>query len=301
MSLISLLFNQLNIPLATHKTVGPDTCLEYLGIVLDTKNMEARLPENKVLRICDFFNSFKDKKSCTKRQLLSLLGHLNFATRIIRPGRSFVSHFISLSTTVKELHHYVKLDAEVRLDIDMWQKFLSNWNRVSFFLNDNITNSADMHLYTDSTDKAFAGIYYHKWFQSEFPPNLISEDMALLELYPIIVACVLWGNKWNRKRILFHCDNMSTVQIINKGRSKVKVIMKLLRRLTWCAAKHNFTVHAQHVPGKLNSVADALSRFQMETFRKLAPKADTRPTPCLPLKELLMIQSILKKICGSML
>ena len=153
-----------------------------------------------------------------------------------------------------------------------------------------------MHLYTDSTDKAFAGIYYHKWFQSEFPPNLISEDsekvsMALLELpvYPIVVACVLWGNKWNRKRILFHCDNMSTVQIINKGRSKVKVIMKLLRRLTWCAAKHNFTVHAQHVPGKLNSVADALSRFQMETFRKLAPKADTRPTPCPPLTELLMI------------
>ena len=57
---------------------------------------------------------------------LSLLGHLNFATRIIRPGRSFVSHLISLSTTVKELHHYVKMDDKVKLDIDMWQKFLSN-------------------------------------------------------------------------------------------------------------------------------------------------------------------------------
>ena len=256
--------------------------------------MEAHLPEDKVSRICDFLNSFKDKKSCTKRQLLSLLGHLNFATRIIRPGRSFMSNLINLSSTVKELHHYVKLDAEVRLDIGMWQKFLSNWNRVSFFLNDNITNSADMHLYTDSTDKAFAGIYYHKWFLSEFPPNLISEDsekmsMALLELYPIVVSCVLWGNKWNRKRILFHCDNMSTVQIINKGRSKVKVIMKLPRRLAWCAAKHNFTVHAQHVPGKLNSVADALSHFLMETFRKLAPEADMKPTLCPPLTELLMI------------
>ena len=98
--------------------------------------------------------------------------------------------------------------------------------------------------------------------------------MALLELYPIVVSCVLWGDKWNRKRILFHCDNMYTVQIINKGRSKVKVIMKLLRRLTWCAAKHNFTVHAQHLPGKLNSVADALSRFQMDIFRNLAPQAD---------------------------
>ena len=52
-----------------------------------------------------------------------LLGHLNFATHIIRPGCSFVSHLVSLSTTVRELHHYVKLDAEVRLDICMWEKF----------------------------------------------------------------------------------------------------------------------------------------------------------------------------------
>ena len=70
MSLISLLFNQLNIHLATHKTVYLNTCLEYLGIVFDTKNMEARLPEDKVSRICEILNSFKNKKSCTKRQLL---------------------------------------------------------------------------------------------------------------------------------------------------------------------------------------------------------------------------------------
>ena len=292
MSLLTMLFKRLNIPIAINKTVGPTQCLEYLGIILDTNKMEARLPIEKVQRISEILQSFQNRKSCTKRELLSLLGHLNFACRVIKPGRSFVSFLISLSTTVKELHHHVKLTEQVRLDIEMWQKFLSLWNGVSFFLDDKIIVAADMHLFTDATDKAFAGIYEDKWFQGEFPTGLLQQtgglSMALMELYPIVVACVLWSERWSRKRILFHCDNMATVQIINKGRSKVPLIMKFIRKLTWTAATHNFIIHAEHVPGCINSVADALSRFQMKKFRQLVPKADQHPTPHPPMQQLVM-------------
>ena len=38
----------LGIPLALEKVVGPSTVLEFLGILLDTERMEARLPGNKL-------------------------------------------------------------------------------------------------------------------------------------------------------------------------------------------------------------------------------------------------------------
>ena len=107
-------------------------------------------------------------------------------------------------------------------------------------------------------------------------------SMALLELYPILVSCVLWGAEWKQLHILFHCDNMSIVNIINKSHSKVKVIMKLLRKLTWCLAVNNFFGRAEHVPGKYNDITDSLSRLQMERFRRLAPQADTSATQCPP-------------------
>jgi hypothetical protein len=44
MALLSLIFNKLNIPLSAKKTIGPVCELEYLGIILDTINMQARLP-----------------------------------------------------------------------------------------------------------------------------------------------------------------------------------------------------------------------------------------------------------------
>jgi hypothetical protein len=104
--------SRLKIPISKKKTVGPTTTLEYLGIILDTDLFEARLPEEKIERIVTFIQSSIERKSVRKRELLQLLGHFNFAARIIRPGRSFVSHLISLSTKVDKSHHFITLSKE---------------------------------------------------------------------------------------------------------------------------------------------------------------------------------------------
>lgn len=105
--------------------------------------------------------------------------------------------------------------------------------------------------------------------------------MAFRELYPIVIASLLWGHLWTSKRILFYCDNEATVKIIHKGRSKSLCIIKLMRQLTWCSAQFNLCIYSKHLPGKTNRIADALSRFQMAKFRRLAP-ADLQPTSAFP-------------------
>lgn len=74
MALMTTLFKRLNIPLAKHKVVGPCTVIEYLGIILDTEKMETRLPLDKTSRISEFIKKFLNRQSCTKRELLQLLG-----------------------------------------------------------------------------------------------------------------------------------------------------------------------------------------------------------------------------------
>ncbi|XP_078332529.1 uncharacterized protein LOC111130663 isoform X2 [Crassostrea virginica] len=128
MAILTLIFKRLNVPLAKNKTMGPNTVMEYLGIILDSNLMQARLPMDKVLRIREMLDSFYVKKSCTKRELLQLLGHLNFASRVIIPGRSFVSYLLRLASSVRELHHYVHLNSECREDLYMWKLFLEQWN-----------------------------------------------------------------------------------------------------------------------------------------------------------------------------
>lgn len=284
MAIMAMIFHRLGVPLATHKTVGPTTKLEYLGIELDTIEMQARLPSAKIIRIKEVISLCRNKSSITKRQLLSLLGHLNFAARVIPPGRAFVSFLISLSTTVDGLFKCVTLDKNTLMELAMWDLFLTTWNGISMFRHTELTLDHDFHLYTDAASTlGFGGLWENQWFAGEWPAEIASlptTSLALMELYPIVVAVYLWGHSWSRRRICFHCDNSSTVHILRKGRSPKLEIMKLMRTITLLEMKYNFSLTARHLPGKLNHKADALSRLQFQTFRELAPSAELHPLAC---------------------
>lgn len=51
----------------------------------------------------------------------------------------------------------------------------------------------------------------------------------------------------------------------------------LVRKLLLAAARFSSTFTAQHVPGVHNQIADALSRFHWQEFRRLAPEARSAP------------------------
>ncbi|VDI60412.1 Hypothetical predicted protein [Mytilus galloprovincialis] len=220
MKILVSVFASLEIPIAKHKTLGPVTCIEYLGIILDTIRMEARLPEDKLCRIKEYLLFFLNRKTCTKREMLSLLGHLNFAMRVIIPGRSFISYLLNIAHSVKELHHHVTLNSSCRNDLSLWHKFLDQWNGISFFIDDDIVNASDFDLYTDSASTVgFGGYFKNRWFQALWPVEMkldteLSLSMAYMELYLIVIAAIIWGDEWSGKRILFYCDNMATDGIV---------------------------------------------------------------------------------------
>ena len=161
--------------------------------------MEARLPQEKVIRICNFIKQFLNRDVCSKREFLQLLGHFNFAMRVIIPGRSFVSYLISLSTTVHGLKDNIFLSDECRIDLRFWHTFLLSWNGISMLYDTNYTRAIEMKLYTDvSSTVGYGGHFKGKWCCSHWTEDLPTStnnklSMAFLELYPIVVAAVLWG------------------------------------------------------------------------------------------------------------
>lgn len=82
------------IPLAIEKVEGLLTVLEFLGILLDTIRMEAQLPEEKFVKIQATIHEWLGKKKATKREILSLVGLLQHAAKVVRPGRTFVRHIV---------------------------------------------------------------------------------------------------------------------------------------------------------------------------------------------------------------
>lgn len=59
-----------------------------LGIILDTEQMEIRLPRNKLTRIFD--------NMAPKEKSLTLTGTLQHTTKVVCPGRAFVARMHSM-------------------------------------------------------------------------------------------------------------------------------------------------------------------------------------------------------------
>ena len=72
------------------------------------------------------------------------------------------------------------------------------------------------------------------------------------------------------------------VHILRSRQSKDPELMQLLRCLSLVECFFNFTLVSKHRPGKLNLLADALSRDKLPLFRTHYPQALPTPTPIPP-------------------
>ena len=82
--------SQLGVPVAAEKTVGPATVVTFLGVEVDTVEMELRLPLRKLQKLKELVALWRVRKGCRKRDLQSLAGHLSHACKVVRPGRRFL-------------------------------------------------------------------------------------------------------------------------------------------------------------------------------------------------------------------
>ena len=182
---------------------------------------------------------------------------------------------------------FIRLGREFHKDLDMWALFLSSWNGVNLFLPPYSPSTDFIPLFTDAAGSIGYGAYLHPlWFNGKWLPQhqlAPNQDISIAwqELFPIYLACALWGSLWGNKHVRFSCDNLAVVSILNTKSSKTPRIMDLLHPITFLSLQHNFTLTAVHVAGLQNGTTDSLSRFQMERFRELAPGASPTGYPIL--------------------
>ena len=113
-------------------------------------------------------------------------------------------------------NHYIRLNREVKEDLNLWLSFLSNFNGKSFFLEDTWLNSPKLGLFTDASGALGFGNWSSNWQY---------QNIAILEFYPIVLSLYLWGAALSNQYILFFTDRESLAHVINKQTCKDRVLM----------------------------------------------------------------------------
>ena len=116
-------FEELKVPIEQSKLEGPSTCLSFLGIEIDTKSLQLRLPSSKLSNLKETLAECIQLRSMTKRNLQRLTRLLQFATKVVRPGRPFLRRLYALQEVGSHPDHFVRLNQAARADIMWWYVF----------------------------------------------------------------------------------------------------------------------------------------------------------------------------------
>ena len=267
------IFAQLGVPLEPSKLEGPATCLTFLSIEVDSRTLQLRLPSDKLHRLKDQLAAAVSKRCLTQHKLQSLTGLLQHATKVVRPGRPFLHRLYALQNVGSYPAHHIRLNVAARADITWWYLFIERWNGVSITWDLKQCNP-DITVYSDASGSWGCGAYSgNSWFQLEWPPQAKDFNIAIKELFPVVIAAALFGKTWSGQLVEFRVDNMAVVQVLQSTYCKEPHLMHLTRLLVFFAAHYNFWFSASHIPRGVNTEAGALSRNNHSLFLSQVPKA----------------------------
>lgn len=202
---------------------------------------------------------------------MSLIGSLNHAAAVVRPGRVFLRRLIDLSKIPKELHHFVRLNHEARSDILWWKTFIGRWNGVGLLSALGCVKPS-ICLRSDASGQWGCGaVWQQEWLQLQWSPVLADLGIAAKEAIPVVLAAFCWGHRWSGRLVLFEVDNMTVASALRSGSCQDTQVMHLLRLLHFVAAERHFSYTSQHIPGSDNELADAISRNLMSRAFSVQP------------------------------
>lgn len=149
----------LGVPIAQEKTTTPATTITYLGIEFNTTLMSMKLPQDKLSLLSATIQTCIQHEKVTLKFLQSLIGLLNFACQVVAPGRAFCRRLINATMGIKKQHHRIRVTAEIKHDLHIWQQFLANFNGVTVISNNIWLADTHLQLFTDSAGGGERGFW----------------------------------------------------------------------------------------------------------------------------------------------
>ena len=254
---------------------APLTCMDALGIELDTVAMTMRLPPGKrdsyLAAVEEFRTTYQGRASCPRKPLEQLLGKLVFACRVCRWGFLFIQELCDQLFPVGSYPppKSVPLTEGVWHDLEFWARALGpaygTWVGLSQHMVgrrqvDVDASKFQVQLFTDASKQfGVGGVLGLESLSQRWARDVSEEHIGALELEALLVALRHWAHELTNCRVLARMDNIQAVCAVNKGASRKPALRATLLEIALLGLQRGFEVKATHVKGEDNP-ADAPSR-----------------------------------------
>ena len=264
------ILRELGLQVLDKKLESPTTCLNCLGILINTETFTMSIPPQKLKEIWEKCCPWQNKLYFNKRQLQSLLGSLLYVSKCVRSSRFFLNRLLDTLRSMED-KNYTKISIEAKQDINWFSKFISVYNGVTFFHQKPIAHSIEL----DASLQGLGARWGSEVYTLKIPLGYMNPQIVHLEMLNILAALRVWQEPWKNSKVAIACDNLAVVQVLNSGHTRDLTLAAIARNIQFQIATMNIELKVNHIPGKVNVIADLLSRW------------NSRPNPHITLRQLL--------------
>ena len=257
------------------KVTDPHPITTFLGITINSLDMELSLPMEKVTKLQVLVTSVLDRGCTSKKELECLGGLVSYCSYVVRGGRTFSRRIFDLAASYSRSSRKIPLSDAIKDDLSWWLAFCGVFNGKACI----IRQVHPLPIYSDASFKGFGAwlgkdFLYGFWDSEDSCPLLDSDcshltgppmvptkrNINVYELWPLVVGLKRWGNFFKNSRLHFVTDNMQVLAMVNTGRSSNPTCMSWLREMFWLCFLMNIDIFATYIASNDNVLADALSR-----------------------------------------
>ena len=239
----------------------PKQIFNFVGYQFDLRTGRVRPTPDRWQNLQDKILEIMSLPHCPVRQFMSLIGLLTATEKQVHLGRL---HMRPIQWHLKQ-HWRIPESLEKVIPIPR-----SLYPHLQWWLQkDNVLTGQPLHprkhalqIFTDASKEGW-GAHLNE-FTARGTWSLPESKLHInyLELKAVCLALKEFQNLCANQIVLVATDNITVMSYTNKegGMRSGTVCALLWRILTWCT-RHQVTLKARHIPGRLNVIADKLSRL----------------------------------------
>jgi hypothetical protein len=274
-----LLWDELGIPHKSHKQIS-GCPLTIIGIEVDPNQMTLALPQSAkkdLVAELRFWSAKPPKSSSGSFKLKHwqrLAGWFNWALNVYPLLRPALNNVYAKISGKNRKDQRIYINNAVRDDLTWALTHIEFSDSVHLFKSFSWSpSSADYVIYCDACPEGL-GFWYPTSKDGYYAPTPVYTPTSAIfyfESLSVLSALINVQSKAPRgSKILIYTDNANTVDMFRSLRC-LPAYNRLLKRAVDILIKHDYSLRVLHVPGHLNTVADALSRVQFSVALSLVP------------------------------
>lgn len=242
----------------------PVQCIEFIGYLVNSVDMTVRLTPKKAKAIAKLSSSLLERESFTIREFAQLIGKMVASEQ----GVMYAPLYYKVLEIQKD--HELKRskgDFDSYMTLTQKSKDCLKWwiQNVETSFKNILLGPPTRKIESDSSSTGFGarGITNGQDISGIWTDNDKDDHINYLELKAAFMALKgLCGNVYNEHIQLF-LDNTTAIKYLSKMGGRKAELNDLTRDVwMWCADR-NIVLSVFHIPGRLNTYADGLSRQKL--------------------------------------